>query len=106
MIWTDFVQFIVKMAGVIAAGWVLLHKIPGGWQTIVDVGRESHKFHVFDFQFDLTSPYSFWAGLLGGAFLTAATHGADQMMVQRYLCTDSVRHARLARGREAHPVGH
>jgi SSS family solute:Na+ symporter len=96
VIWTDFLQFIVKMAGVIATGWVLLQKIPGGWDTIVQEGTAHHKFHIFEFAFDITSASTFWAGLLGGAFLTAATHGADQMMVQRYLCTDSIRHARLA----------
>jgi solute:Na+ symporter, SSS family len=96
VIWTDFVQFIVKMAGVVAAGWVLLDRIPGGWQTVKELGQANEKFRIFDFQFDLTSPYTFWAGLFGGAFLTAATHGADQMMVQRYLSTNSVRHARLA----------
>src|SRR5207245_1398595 len=49
-----------------------------------------------DFTFDLTRPFTFWAGLIGGAFFTMASHGADQMMVQRYLCSRSLRQARLA----------
>src|SRR5205085_10995618 len=41
-------------------------------------------------------PFTFWAGLIGGAFFTMASHGADQMMVQRYLCTRSLGEARVA----------
>jgi SSS family transporter len=96
VIWTDVVQFVIYMLGAFVAGWVLLRNIPSGWSGVIEAGQSAGKFTVFDFAFDLTAPYSFWAGLIGGAFLTAATHGADQMMVQRYLCTNSVAHARLA----------
>ena len=41
----------------------------------------------------LTRPYTFWAGLIGGMVLNTATHGADQMMVQRYLSARSERQA-------------
>jgi len=46
--------------------------------------------------FDVTRGYTFWSGVVGGAFLTTATHGTDQLMVQRYLCADNPRHARAA----------
>jgi Na+/proline symporter len=49
-----------------------------------------------NFSFDPAQPFTFWAGLVGGAFLTMASHGADQMMVQRYLCSRSLAGARLA----------
>ena len=48
---------------------------------------------MFDFTLDLTQPYTFWAGLFGGMILNTATHGADQMMVQRYLAARSQRQA-------------
>jgi Na+/proline symporter len=44
---------------------------------------------VLDFSFDWSEPYTFWAGLIGGAFLTLGTHGTDQLMVQRYLSARS-----------------
>ncbi len=45
------------------------------------------KFDVFDFNLDFAKTYTFWGGLLGGCFLTMSTHGTDQYLVQRYLCT-------------------
>jgi SSS family transporter len=96
VIWTDVVQFAIYMVGAVVAGHILLQKIPGGLPEVVEAGQSASKFAMFDFQISLDKPYTFWAGLLGGAFLTASTHGADQMMVQRYLCTGSVSGARLA----------
>ncbi len=95
VIWTDFTQFFIYMLGAVLAGWVLLGRVPGGWHAVLDAGSASGKFRILNLALD-PSAQSLWAGIVGGAFLTAATHGADQMMVQRYLCTDSVRHARLA----------
>ena len=51
---------------------------------------------MFDFAFNLTSTYTFWAGLIGGAFLTMASHGTDQLMVQRLLAARNLRDARVA----------
>ncbi len=51
---------------------------------------------MFDFTVSLTKSYTFWSGVIGGAFLTTATHGTDQLMVQRYLCASSPRQARVA----------
>jgi SSS family transporter len=96
VVWTDFTQFFIYMIGAAVAGWVLLTQIPGGWTGLVATAVDDQKFQILDFRLDFRVRYSFWSGLIGGAFLSAATHGADQMMVQRYLCTDSVRHARLA----------
>jgi SSS family transporter len=96
VIWTDVLQFIVYMTGAFVAAWVLLERIPGGWSSLIDTGVNQGKFALLDFSLDIDKPHTFWVGLIGGGFLTAATHGADQMMVQRYLCTDSVRHARVA----------
>jgi Na+/proline symporter len=60
---------------------------------MIAVGEQFNKFQFFDFAWDLTRTYTFWAGLIGGAFLTTATHGTDQMMVQRYLCSRSAQQA-------------
>jgi SSS family solute:Na+ symporter len=96
VIWTDVLQLVIYLLGAFVAVWVLLDRIPGGWGEVVEAGRAADKFRVFDFTFDLTRGYTFWSGVIGGAFLTTATHGTDQLMVQRYLCSRSVRDARTA----------
>lgn len=86
VIWTDVIQFALYMAGSIAAFFLLLHKIPGGWPTVTQAAAAAGgKLTVFDFALSLTKSYTFWSGLLGGTFLTMASHGTDQTMVQRLL---------------------
>jgi Na+/proline symporter len=51
---------------------------------------------LFDFSWNLATKYTFWAGLIGGAFLTMASHGTDQIIVQRLLAARSERDSRLA----------
>jgi solute:Na+ symporter, SSS family len=96
VIWTDVVQLVVYLTGAGVAALVLLHQIPGGWSEVVAVGDATGKFRLFDFTWDVTRGYTFWSGVVGGMFLTTATHGTDQLMVQRYLCARSVRDARAA----------
>jgi SSS family transporter len=96
VIWTDVIQLGVYLLGAIVAVAVLLDRIPGGWSHVLEAGRAAQKFRLFDFTLDVTRGYTFWSGVIGGAFLTTATHGTDQMMVQRYLCSRNVRDARAA----------
>jgi SSS family transporter len=93
VIWTDVIQFSVYILGALVALTILAGKLPGGWTALVDTARGAGKLRVLDFTFDLTRPYTFWAGLIGGMVLNTATHGADQMMVQRYLSARSQRQA-------------
>ena len=96
VIWTDVVQLVIYLVGAGLAAVILLDRIPGGWAEVVRVGRDANKFTIFDFTWDITKNYTFWSGVIGGAFLTTATHGTDQLMVQRYLCSSSPRQARVA----------
>ena len=96
VIWTDVIQFFVYLVGAVVALFLIVGKIPGGWSGLWEAGSAAHKFRLFDFHFDLTQPYTFWSGLIGGLFLCTATHGADQMMVQRYLSARSQRQAAAA----------
>ena len=96
VIWTDVIQLVVYLIGAGVAAAVLIDRIPGGWPEIVRAGGAAGKFTVFDFTMSLTKSYTFWSGVIGGAFLTTATHGTDQLMVQRYLCARSPRQARVA----------
>ncbi len=94
VIWTDVIQFSVYIVGAIVALMILAGKLPGGLvRAVRDGPRRRDKFRLLDFSFDLTRPYTFWAGLIGGMVLNTATHGADQMMVQRYLSARSERQA-------------
>jgi SSS family transporter len=96
VIWTDVLQLVIYLLGAILAAAILLQQIPGGWSEVTAVGGAAGRFRLLDFQWDVTRSYTFWAGILGGAFLTTATHGTDQLMVQRYLCARSPGEARAA----------
>ncbi len=96
VVWTDAIQLVVYMGGALVAGWIVLGQIDGGFGSVLAAAQEAGKTRMFDFRLDFTAPFTFAAGVLGGAFISAASHGADQMMVQRYLATRSVRQARLA----------
>lgn len=101
VIWTDVVQMILYVAGAVVSLFVILDHIPGGLAYVLNTATEAGKLQVFDFGFSLTSEffgktYTFWAGVLGGCFLTTASHGTEQLMVQRLLAARSQGEARLA----------
>lgn len=96
VIWTDVVQMCLYVAGAALSFFVILAKIPGGWEHVAAVAGAAGKFQIFDFRFVLSEPYTFWAGIIGGCFLTTASHGTDQLMVQRLLSARSERQSRTA----------
>ena len=101
VIWTDVVQMVLYVSGSVLSFVLILDEIPGGWDTVSRTASAAGKFQVFDFGFEPTREffsrtYTFWAGLLGGAFLTTATHGTDQLFVQRLLSAKTERDSRLA----------
>src|SRR2546423_9029248 len=118
VIWVEVVQLGVYLAGALAAAWVLLSHIDGGFSGAIAAGKQFGKFNLIDLGFrptayaftlpfsssafsfslpiDFTKTYTLWAGLIGGCFLTMSTHGTDQYLVQRYLCTDRPRRAAAA----------
>ena len=99
VIWNDCIQFVIYMLGAFAAAYIIVNEAPGGLEQMLSFANDGDKLRVFDFELSLTKPgMTFWAGLAGGAFLTAATHGTDQMMVQRYLSARNQRDASLALG--------
>jgi len=85
VIWTDVVQTVIYVGGTLVGVITILHLVPGGWGTVHSLAESAGKLRVFDFSFDFWKPYTFWAGLIGGAFLTTASHGTDQLIVQRLL---------------------
>src|ERR1700739_199214 len=97
VIWTDVAQLLLYLTGSAVTLLVLLHRIPGGWTEVTHVAAAAgHKLQLLDFSFGWSTKYTFWSGLIGGAFLTMATHGTDQTIVQRLLAARSERDSRRA----------
>jgi len=94
VIWTDVAQFLLYLAGSGVTLWLLLHRVPGGWGEVTQVAAAAgHKLQVLDFSFHWATKYTFWSGVIGGAFLTMASHGTDQTIVQRLLAARNQRDA-------------
>ncbi len=97
VIWTDVAQLLLYLTGSAVTLFVLLHRIPGGWSEVTQVAAAAgHKLQVLDFSFAWSTKYTFWSGLIGGAFLTMASHGTDQTIEQRLLAARSERDSRRA----------
>ncbi len=101
VIWTDVVQMFLYVAGAVVSLFVILQHIPGGWGEVVRVASASSKFQIFDFSIGplpefFTRTYTFWAGLIGGCFLGTASHGTEQLMVQRLLSARNESESRKA----------
>lgn len=100
----DVVQLFIYLSGAVASMALILHALPNGWQDVVHFatlgGR--NKFEVFNPSFGtgvvdfFSSPYTLAGGLLGGTFLTMASHGTDQLLVQRLLGCKSTRESQKA----------
>ncbi len=96
VVWNDCVQLVVYVAGGILALLIIVGSLADGWTQLFRYADEAGKLRVFDFALTLTDKYSFWAGIIGGAFLTIGTHGTDQLIVQRLLGARSQRDAQVA----------
>lgn len=101
VIWTDVVQMFLYVAGAILSFFVVLGEIQGGWSHVMAVAGAAGKLQVFNFQFSpgiefFQETYTFWSGVIGGCFLTTASHGTEQLMVQRLLSARNERESRLA----------
>jgi SSS family transporter len=96
VIWVEVVQLGIYIAGAVAAAIVLIKSIDGGLAAANSLAHQYAKYSLFDFSLDHTKTFTFWSGLIGGCFLTMSTHGTDQYLVQRYLCTDRPRKATVA----------
>jgi SSS family solute:Na+ symporter len=91
VIWTDVVQTVIYVGGTLVGLFTVWHLVPGGWPAIHHLAASTGKLQVFDFTPDFWRPYTFWAGLIGGAFFNTASHGTDQLIVQRLLAARSQR---------------
>lgn len=97
VVWTDFIQICIYIAGAVLSLVLLLRAIPGGWHaTAALAASHGGKLRIFHWSLSSHVTYTFWSGLFGGAFLTMATHGTDQLMVQRLLAARNQRESARA----------
>jgi SSS family transporter len=95
VVWVDVVQLIVYVAGGVAALWIAV-RLAGGPGTVFAMAGDAGKLRVIDPTFDFTHAYTLLGGLIGGGMLSAASHGTDQLIVQRLLASRSLRDAKTA----------
>jgi len=96
VIWTDVVQTGIYVVGTLIGVFTILHLVPGGWPAVHQFASSTGRLQVFDFGLHFWKPYTIWAGVIGGAFLTTASHGTDQLIVQRLLAARSERQSVIA----------
>lgn len=96
VIWTDVLQMILYVGGALLSFYLILHSTAGGWDHVLATAVPAGKFRLLDFGFSLTRSYTFWGGVIGGCFLTMASHGTEQLLVQRLLSARSERESKLA----------
>jgi SSS family solute:Na+ symporter len=96
VVWTDVVQTGVYLIGGVAALYLIGRGVAGGWSAVFDQADGLDKLRLIDLSTDVRNPHTIWAGLIGGAFLSMASHGADQIIVQRLLASTNLRDARRA----------
>lgn len=97
VVWVDVVQLSLYVGGALVAVGILLAKLPSGW---AGHAAAAGRFQLFDFNpavlHLLTSQYAFVTAIVGGAIFTMASHGSDQLIVQRLLACRSLRDGRKA----------
>ncbi len=102
VIWTDVVQMFIYLVGALAAIIVLISQLPEGIATLSSIGQLEAKFSFVRWGFDVdvpsffSTPYTFIASVVGGAFLSTASHGTDQLIVQRLLTARSLKDGQRA----------
>lgn len=102
VVWIDVIQMVIYLGGAIIAGIFLLNHFPGGWQDIIAAVEPGNKFQLFNFDFGsnwkefFTGGYNFVTSILGGMFLSMASHGTDQLIVQRLLTCNNLKNSQKA----------
>ncbi|MBY0489850.1 MAG: sodium:solute symporter [Gemmatimonadaceae bacterium] len=96
VVWTELLQASIYLFGGISALVLIGQAVDGGWSAIVSQAGAAGKLQVIDWYAGFDRPHTMFAGLIGGGFLAMASHGADQIIVQRLLSSKSLRDAQRA----------
>ncbi len=94
VIWTDVIQLFIYLTCTLITFFVILGYIPNGWEGVL--ANAGPKFALWNFSWNFHIPYTFWGGVIGGAFLNTASHGVDQLIVQRLLAAKNERDSKIA----------
>ncbi len=100
----DVVQLFIYLSGAVAAMYLIIHHLPNGWSDVVRYATANgmNKFEIFNWNTGgsivafLATPYTIIGSILGGTFLTMASHGTDQLLVQRLLGCETKRDSQKA----------
>jgi len=95
VVWADVIQLVVYLSGGVAA-LVIATQLAGGFGQVIDLAGAAGKLRMINPSFSFSATYTLLGGLVGGALLSAASHGTDHLIVQRLLATRSLRDARRA----------
>lgn len=95
VVWVDLLQLVIYVLGACATLAVAV-QVAGGPEPLLSSARAAGKLRVLDFDFSWSVPYTFAGAVLGGALLSAASHGTDHLIVQRLLATRNLASARRA----------
>lgn len=117
VIWTDVLQILVLFGALGFSVWYLLGHIPDGWAGAKTFLQGEKDLKLWEWRGDtppteafvaqygnawgqiksvLESEFTVWAALFGSLFVTLATHGTDQDMVQRMLTAKNKRQSAVA----------
>ena len=102
VIWVDVILMFIYLGGAVIAIFFLLKLLPDGWTSVVTAASSTNKFQIINWGFKggisgfFSQPYTLIGGILGGAFLSMASHGTDQLIVQRLLTTKTLKDSQKA----------
>ena len=96
VIWTDVVQFVVFVFGIVAALVFVCVTLPGGWIEMVSAAEAGGKFRFWDFSTDPKVAFTIWAALIANTLMCLNAYGTDQLIAQRMFCCKGPRQARIA----------
>jgi SSS family transporter len=95
VIWVDVMQLGVYVLGGVAT-LVIAAGLAGGLPAVLSEAADAGKLRTIAWTLDFGTTYSLLGGLVGGALLSAASHGTDHLIVQRLLATRNLPAARRA----------
>jgi SSS family solute:Na+ symporter len=96
VVWTDTFQLVIFLGSIALVLFLIAARVEGGAPEVLRIAGENGRLSFFNFDFDLSQPYTFWAGLFGGTIFTLSQFGVDQAEVQRYLTTSTIRQSNIA----------
>lgn len=102
IIWVDVLQMTIYLGGAALALVILFQRIPAGLAAVGEYSNGVNKLALINWGFGcglkgfFANPYTLIGSLIGGIFLSMASHGTDQLIVQRLLTTKTVKDSQKA----------